>query len=50
MNARFFGSGGITDDVRRQYIKHMTTLFLGGLLTDRAAMSFDPEKPPTTKA
>jgi AcrR family transcriptional regulator len=50
MNARFFGSSGITDDVRRQYIKHMTTLFLGGLLTDRAAMSFDTEKPPATKA
>ena len=43
MNARFLGSKGITDEVRRQYIRHMTTLFLGGLLTEKAAMSFDAE-------
>lgn len=50
MNARFLGPTGISDEVRRQYIKHMTTLFLGGLLTDRAAMSFDTEKSSVTKA
>lgn len=50
MNARFLGPTGITDEVRRQYIKHMTTLFLGGLLTDRAAMSFDTERSSATKA
>lgn len=43
INARFLGAGGITDEVRRQYIRHMTTLFLGGLLTDKAAMSIDTE-------
>lgn len=50
MNARFLGPTGISDEVRRQYIKHMTTLFLGGLLTDRAAMSFDTEKSSVNKA
>jgi len=50
MNARFLGSNGITDEVRRQYIKHMTTLFLGGLLTDKAAMSFDTEGSSSGKA
>lgn len=49
MNARFFGTSGITDDVRREYIKHMTTLFLGGLLTDKAAMPSDTEKSSTAK-
>lgn len=50
MNARFLGPTGITDDIRRQYIRHMTTLFLGGLLTDKAGMSFDTEGSPTGKA
>lgn len=50
MNARFLGQGGITDEVRRQYIGHMTTLFLGGLLTDKAAMSSFAERAPASKA
>ncbi|MBB5052468.1 AcrR family transcriptional regulator [Afipia massiliensis] len=49
MNARFLGSKGITDEVRRQYIGHMTTLFLGGLLTDKAGMPSDMERPSTAK-
>ncbi|EGP09239.1 rranscriptional regulator, TetR family [Bradyrhizobiaceae bacterium SG-6C] len=50
MNARFLGNAGITDEVRRQYIRHMTTLFLGGLLTDKAAMPSDTERLPAAKA
>lgn len=50
MNARFLGNAGITDEVRRQYIRHMTTLFLGGLLTDKAAMPADTERSSATKA
>ncbi|MBN9584620.1 MAG: TetR family transcriptional regulator [Afipia sp.] len=40
MNTYLVGSGGVTDEVRRQYIDHMTKLILGGLLTDK------PGKPP----
>jgi len=36
IGARFAGRGGITDEVRRQYIAHMTNLILGGMLTDRS--------------
>jgi len=37
MNARFIGPRGITDDIRRRYIDHMTTQILGGLLAEKAA-------------
>jgi hypothetical protein len=50
MNARFIGSNGITDEVRRQYISHMTKLFLGGLLTDKAGMPSDLQEKPAGKA
>ena len=36
MNSHLVGAGGVTDEVRRQYIDHMTKLILGGLLTDKA--------------
>lgn len=42
MNAHFVGSGGVTDEVRRQYIDHMTKLVLGGLLAGETTL---PEKP-----
>jgi len=38
MNARFIGPRGITDDIRRRYIDHMTTQILGGLLAEKPAM------------
>jgi AcrR family transcriptional regulator len=50
MNARFIGSRGITDEVRRQYISHMTKLILGGLLTDMAGMPADLQEKPAGKA
>lgn len=46
MNARFIGSNGITDEIRRQYISHMTKLILGGLLMDKAAMPSAMQEPP----
>jgi AcrR family transcriptional regulator len=42
--------GGITDDVRRQYIAHMTNLILGGMLTAKAAIPPDIESKPVAKA
>lgn len=42
MNSHLVGAGGVTDEVRRQYIDHMTKLVLGGLLTDKTAMQEKP--------
>jgi AcrR family transcriptional regulator len=50
MNARLIGARGITDDVRRQYISHMTKMILGGLLTDKAAMPLDLQDKSAGKA
>lgn len=50
MNSHFVGSGGVTDEVRRQYIDHMTKMVLGGLLTDKARMSSGALDQPATKA
>jgi AcrR family transcriptional regulator len=41
MNSQLVGSRGITDELRRQYIHHMTVLTLGGLLIDKAGMPSD---------
>ncbi len=49
MNARFLGSR-ITDEIRRQYISHMTKLILGGLVIDKAAMPLDLQEQPAGKA
>lgn len=49
MSARF-GTNGITDAVRRQYIAHMTNLILGGMLTDKAAIPDDISESPTVRA
>ena len=49
MNARFLGSR-ITDDVRRQYINHVTRLILGGLVTDRVILPPDLRDKPAGKA
>ncbi len=49
MNARFLGSR-ITDEIRRQYISHMTKLILGGLVIDKAAMPPDLQEQPAGKA
>ena len=50
MNARFIGARGVTDEVRRQYINHMTKLILGGLLADRAAMPSDKQEKSSGKS
>lgn len=42
MTSGFLGARGITDEVRRKYISHMTGLILGGLVTDKAVVP--PEK------
>lgn len=49
MNARFLGSR-ITDDVRRQYINHVTRLILGGLVTERVILPPDLRDKPAGKA
>ncbi|HEX7791027.1 MAG TPA: TetR family transcriptional regulator [Afipia sp.] len=50
MNSQLVGSRGISDDLRRRYIHHMTVLTLGGLLVDRAGMPSDIEGSPAVKA
>jgi AcrR family transcriptional regulator len=49
MSSRF-GTGGITDAVRRQYIAHMTNLILGGMLTHKADILRDVEGKPIVNA
>jgi AcrR family transcriptional regulator len=49
MSARF-GTNGITDAVRRQYIAHMTSLILGGMLSDKADMPNDISESPVVRA
>ena len=50
MNARFIGPRGITDDVRRRYINHMTGLLLGGLIIDKDAIPPDGQDRTRAKA
>lgn len=50
MSARFIEPHGINDDVRRQYIAHMTSLVLGGMLTGKADMPPDIEGRPAVNA
>jgi hypothetical protein len=49
MSARF-GTNGITDAVRRQYIAHMTNLILGGMLSGKADMLDDIGESPAVRA
>jgi len=50
MNSQIVGSRGVSDELRRRYIHHMTVLTLGGLLIDRAGIPADIEGPPTARA
>lgn len=44
------GPRGVTDDLRRKYIDHMTTLILGGMLTDHASATKGAADKPSVKA
>ena len=49
MSSRF-SSRGITEDVRRQYIIHITDLVLGGMLTEKAALTPGKKRKAVAKA
>lgn len=49
VRARLAGRGGITDEVRREYIAHMTNMVLGGMLVDRSRVSGDADGKPAAK-